>query len=389
MPDRAGLATVSAYGVACLVHLLMAGLLTGGLLLVVLGLKTVVQPLIGLLMLGFAVPMRPRFGKLDPDLPTLRRMDAPALYALLDDIAATAGVRRLDAVQVSADFAVRVSTYGIRRRRRMELGLPLWLTLAPQQRVAAVAHEFGHFVSRDIRRGALVGIALGSLAGGAKLMEQRPDTSESAVPAPLLLRHADQMAEYLYRFNARGKLANWALGIPGLVVRGAARLLVRLTLPGARRAEFQADAVAARIASTQAAVSALRDRHLADVVNVEVNRMAIAAHTFSRTRAGQSTYPDFWAKVAAHVAALPDSERERLHGVDLSNVTTTDSDPLGSPAKDSGLPSSSLRVARLSLGAAQPAAVTLDAAGADAIEYELRESKSRLARQVVQDCVRT
>ena len=169
-------------------------------------------------------------------------------------------------------------------------------------------------------------------------MEQRPGTAESAVPAPLLFQHADKMTEYLVRFNNRGRLANWALGIPGLVVRGATWLLVRLTLPGARRAEFQADAVAARIASTQAAVSALRDRHLADVVNVEANRLAIAAHTFSRTRAGQSTDPDFWAKVAAHVAALPDSERERLHGVDLSNVTTADSDPLGSPAKDSGLP---------------------------------------------------
>ena len=74
VPGRAGLATVSAYGVACLVHLLMAGLLIGGLLLVVLGLKTVVQPLIGLLLLGFATQMRPRFGKLDPDLPTLRRV---------------------------------------------------------------------------------------------------------------------------------------------------------------------------------------------------------------------------------------------------------------------------------------------------------------------------
>jgi hypothetical protein len=339
------------------------------------------------MLLGFVVQLRPRFGKLDPDLPTLRRVDTPALYALLDDIADTVGVRRLDAVQVSTDFAVQVSTYGIRRRRRLELGLPLWLTFAPQQRVAAIAHELGHFASRDIRRGALVGIALSSLAGGAKLIEQRPDTAESAPAVFLLSRPADKMAAASVRFKTRGQAANWALWIPGLVVRGAAWLLVRLTLPGARRTEFRADTVAARVASTQAAVSALRDRQLAGVVNAEVHRLAIAARTFSRTRAAQSADQDFWAKVAAHVAALPNSEREKLHGVSLDNVATTGSDPLGRPMKDSGLPSSSQRVARLSLGATRPATVTLDAARADAIENELRELKRLLACKAIQDSV--
>ncbi|MFW6720729.1 hypothetical protein ACHZ98_11265 [Streptomyces sp. MAR4 CNY-716] len=69
----------------------------------------------------------------------MRRADAPALYELLDRIADTVGVRRLDAVQVGTEFTVRASTYGIRRRLKLEVGLPLWLTLTPQERVAVAA----------------------------------------------------------------------------------------------------------------------------------------------------------------------------------------------------------------------------------------------------------
>ncbi|MFI7403463.1 M48 family metallopeptidase [Streptomyces sp. NPDC049541] len=385
MPDRASLATAAAYGVACLLHILTVSLLIGGLLLIVLGLRTVVQPLIGLVLLVCAALLRPRFDRLDPDLPTLLREEAPALYALLDDIADAVGVRRLDVVQVSTDFAVRVSTYGVRRRRRLVLGYPLWLTFAPQQRVAAVAHELGHFASRDVRRGALVGIALASLADGAEQMEHRPDTAEAAFATSPLALYAEQMAVAEARFNAHSRTTNWALWIPGLLMKGAVWLLVRLTLPSARRTEFRADAVAARVASTQAAVSALSNRQLADIVTIEVHRLAIAARTFGRTGTVRSIDQDFWAKVGAHTASLPDSARNKRNGVGSDNGATTDSDPLGRQAKDSGLPAIELRVARLSTGTTYPATVMLDAAQADAIEDELCEPKRLLARKVVQD----
>lgn len=123
-PGRAGWATAAAYGVACLVHLATAGLLISGLLLIVLGFTTVVQPLLGLVLLAFAAQLRPRFAGLTSDLPTLRRGEAPALFTLLDAIADEVGVRRVDTVRIGAGFDVRVSTFGIRRRRLLELGLP-------------------------------------------------------------------------------------------------------------------------------------------------------------------------------------------------------------------------------------------------------------------------
>ncbi|MFD5633285.1 M48 family metallopeptidase [Streptomyces sp. NPDC127077] len=387
IPYRERLSTAAAYGVACLLHILTASSLIGGLLLILLRLKTVVQPLIGLVLVLCAAVLRPRFDRLDPDLPTLSREEAPALYALLDDIADALGVRRLDVVQLSTDFSVRATTYGIRRRRRLVLGYPLWLAFAPQQRVAALAHELGHFASRDVRRGALVGSALAALAGGVEQMEHRAATADAAFDTSPLSRYADEMAVAAVRFKAHGRTADWALWIPGLLMKGAVRLLVRLTRPSARRAEFEADAAAARIASTRAALSALHDRRLADGVTIEVHRLAVAAQTFGWTGSTQNVDEDFWTKVGAHAVSLRDSARKKGDDVNPGNGVPADPAPPNGQGKDSALPASGPRVARLSLGTTHPATVTLDTAQAAAIEDELREQKRLLARKTVQDCV--
>ncbi|MFI0961463.1 M48 family metallopeptidase [Streptomyces sp. NPDC021080] len=387
IPFREHVATAAACGVACLLHTLTASLLIGGLLLIVLRLETVVQPLIGVLLVLCAAVLRPRFDRLDPNLPTLLREEAPALYALLDEVADAVGVRRLDAVQVGTDFSVRAGTYGIRRRRRLVLGYPLWLAFAPQQRVAALAHELGHFASRDVRRGALVGTALASLAGGAEQMEHRTSASEAAFDASPLSRYADEMAVAAVRFKVHGQTVNWVLWIPGLLMKGAVRLLVRLTRSSARRAEFRADAAAARIASTQAAVSALHDRQLADAIDIEVHRLGVAARTFGWAGSTQSVDQDFWAKVGAYASSWRDSGGSTRDRADSGNRAPADSDPSRRQDRDFGLPAIGLRVARLSTGTKHPATVMLDTARADAIEDELREPKGLLARKIVQDCV--
>ncbi|MGW1540152.1 hypothetical protein ACWCPM_07790 [Streptomyces sp. NPDC002309] len=390
---RGGVATIAAHGVACLVHFLTAGMLIGGLLLTVFGWSTVVLPLIGMLLLGAAGRLFPRLGGLDRDLPVLTREDAPALYALLDAIADAVGVRRLEAVQVSAEFALRISTYGIRGKRRLELGLPLWLTFALQQRVAVAAHEMAHFVSGDIRRGVLVGAALSSLGDRSPLTERRPGTVSAILRTSVSpgSRHADEMAAASVRFDRQRRLTHGALWIPALMVKGTRSLLMRLTLPGVRRAEFQADTVAARTASTQAAVAAARDQLLAGIVNAEVHRLAVARRTFGRADAARRTDQEFWTEVAAFAAALPDGVREGIDGVHHCDGTRTIPDAPSGPVQDDGLglPRVSVRIRRLSLGeaAAHTGTVTLDADAADSISDELREPARLLAGKAVQDCV--
>lgn len=379
---RAGAATAAAYGIACLVHLVTAGLLTGGLLLIVLGFETVVQPVVGLVMLALAGSLRPRFARLDPDLPALRRTDAPALYELLDRIADTVGVRRLDAVQVGTEFTVRAGAYGIRRRLKLEVGLPLWLTLTPQERIAAVAHELGRHASGDPRRAALVGTALASLAAGAELAEGRSGEGDTHLAASPTVRWADDMAQAAARFNARGQVANWALWLPRLAARGTGRLLLRLTRPETRRAEFRADALAARTASTEAAVRALRAQGLADSVTLEVHRLAVAAYTFGRAGGTREGEQDLWEKLAAHAAGLSDRVRDTP-----AEARTPGPGGAADAADGTAPPATRARVDRLLQAPHLPAVITPDATATEAIGNELRGPMRLLARKVVQDRV--
>ncbi|GGW52654.1 hypothetical protein CP966_10960 [Streptomyces galilaeus] len=60
---------------------------------------------------------------------------------------------------------------------------------------------------------------------------------------------------------------------------------------------------------------------------------------------------------------------------------------IGAEEGGPGLPSVGSRIARLRLGAGQPAVLTLDAYRVDAIEDELRVPRGLLAKKVIQDCV--
>ncbi|WP_328671124.1 M48 family metallopeptidase [Streptomyces sp. NBC_00328] len=370
--------TVAAYAVAAMVHLVTAGLFTGGVLLIVLGFRTAVQPLVGVVLLGVALLLRPRPGRLDAELPTLRHADAPALFDLVDRMADAAGVRRVDAIQLGPEFSVTVTHYGVRRKRCLVLGLPLWSAHPTRKPIAAVAHALGHLSGRDLRGDAFVGTALESLNAMARTTRTGND---AYIPsgAPAHSFHAGDVAGGASLFNARTRKGEWLLGIPRAAAAATARLLSWLILPATRRAEFDADDLAARMASTEAAVAALQDRQLARAVGIEVHRLAIATRTFKGDRSSATAAQEaLWDKVARYSESL----REK-RGCD----ETTEPDGIGTVVGPAGLPSGPLRVARLARVPGGGAAITLDELDRNRIEDELRRPKQVLTRKVVRDCV--
>ncbi|MFG2292112.1 M48 family metallopeptidase [Streptomyces sp. NPDC048603] len=375
---RAGVATVAAYVVAGAVHLLTAGLLLSGVLLIVLGFTTVVRPLLGLPLVIMALVLRPRLRRLDPDLPTLRRADAPALFELLDRIADAVGVRRPDTVQLTAECAAAVFTHGFLRRRCLALGVPLWATHSPRQRVAVLARAMADLDPGNVRRGAFVGMALRSLTAGADLM--RPP-GRAVVPANGMsdARHAADVMEGARRFNARTRAGTWALWLPGAAATGTVRLLLWLTGPATRRAALAADDASARAASTEAVIAALRDRSLARAVVVETHRLAVEARTVVRDRSATARPEEvLWDRVARHTAGL----RERRAGAPPDRPGAQDT-----PCEAAPWPSEAQRIKRLAGTPHHPAAITVDGPGRTRIEAELRPSAIAVARRVMRDGV--
>jgi heat shock protein HtpX len=64
---------------------------------------------------------------------------------------------------VTPQFNASFGQYGLRRRRIVALGLPLFVMLEPRERLALLAHELGHGANGDPNRGLYVGTAINSL----------------------------------------------------------------------------------------------------------------------------------------------------------------------------------------------------------------------------------
>ncbi|MFF4328993.1 M48 family metalloprotease [Streptomyces sp. NPDC001591] len=349
---RRDAASVLALGIALLVHGATLGLAVAGGLLVVLGWETVVQPVGGVVLLVVAFVLRPRMHRIPQDGPVLYRADAPRLFELIDEVAAVTGTAGVHVVVVRSDFNAAVTAYGWRQRRALFLGLGLWEVLAPQERVALLGHELGHFAHGDVRHGLLTHQALRSLALWV----------DTLAPS-----RAHTVWDTL--FNILGYL-------PRCAAYGLLALLDHLTLRAAQRTEYEADLSAARAGSTGGAVGLMERLLLADSVQTLMRRESAAARMTGGAAgraAREAAERGWWERVAAHVSSIPAHEYERLlrvsarrgHGVDDTH------------------PPTHLRRRCLTLGEPLPAQVVLGEERATAVAAELASARATLARQVV------
>lgn len=224
--------------VSLLLFALALGAAVGGILLIIKG--NVMLAVLGALLLGTAVLLRPRLGRLKPlreCYDELTRQEAPELFALIEKSAHAVGTHMVDVVLVGPEWNAFAGRFGLRRKRVLMLGVPMWVALRPQERVALLGHELGHFVNHDVRRGLLTQPACTVFAELARLF--RPDSSAMQ--------------------------GNWITMIAQLVVTPVQLLLaytmliihIGLILIASRdsqRSEYYADALAMELAGTDGLV---------------------------------------------------------------------------------------------------------------------------------------
>lgn len=350
---RRDTAAVLAHAIALAVHGITVVLLAGGVLCLVWGSGGVM--LLGLLLLAMAVALRPRLSARPEGGTVLHRADAPELYALIDEVARVVGTRGVDVIVVDKEINAGVRLYGLRGRRALSLGLPLWEVLTPQQRVALLGHELGHYSNGDTRHAVVVATALDSLTTWHDYF--------APIPQPSLV----------------DMVVNLAYAVPRLLVQGLLSLLDHLTLRAAQRAEYLADREAARAASTEAAVGLMDRLLVADSAGVflrsEANRAALAG----RRSAGRT--PDrtdeLWAGLAAYMESVPEHEYERRRRVGTRHGHSVDSTH----------PPTHLRRACLLSGPPTEAVVVLDEDRQQRIDAELTRARKEVARSIVRDGV--
>ncbi|MEU3280235.1 M48 family metallopeptidase [Streptomyces antibioticus] len=307
----------------------------------------------GLLLLLLGLGLAPRPGRLPTDAPVLFRTDAPELFALVDEVAAAVGTRSVYAIAVDGSINAAVTTYGVRGRRLLVLGIPLWEVLSPEERIALLGHELAHYANGDTRNGLVVGSAVRSLA---------------------LCHHALQPIE---RPSAIEMVVNVVYVVPRLLIRGLLVLLLRLTSRAGTRAEYLADRLAARTASTEAAVG-LMDRllivgPLEVLLRSEINRATLGGPRAAREAASRAD--EVWDRLAAYAASVPEHEYERQRRAGARRGHQVDATH----------PPTHLRRACLLTGTPLTAALTPDPDRTARTAEELAPSRTKVAQNLLRD----
>jgi Zn-dependent protease with chaperone function len=124
---------------------------------------------------GVLWSVRPRhwFAKRSEGWAPLSREEAPRLHAFVDQVASRCGVARPEEIGLEdgATASIGELRRGLRRRRRVNIGLPLFAFLGTDELASVLAHEFGHHQGGDLKLGPWVYRTRASLAQAVDSLE--------------------------------------------------------------------------------------------------------------------------------------------------------------------------------------------------------------------------
>lgn len=335
------------FAISTLVLLIAPAMLVGAVVLAFAGGIDGVHVALALLLAAAALAVRPRLGRLPRKQPLLTRGQAPALFGLLDRIAAATGAQTPAWVEVRGDYNAWQQYVGVRRRSLLHVGAGLWAMLDQPQRVALLGHELAHDVNGDLSHGVVVGGALGTLH------ELRMLFAPSRVPRRF--RRSVRVSRAANEEAVAEAIARAIGSVFGAAGHGLSLLVVR----NKQRAEYRADAVAARAGGTEAAVQALEATMLAPSCAFALERARVRGETV-----------DSWALLRSHLQGMPARERERVRRVAARQGTSVDDTHPPTP----------LRLDMLRRGPRLTAEVVMGAGEAEAIDAEIRAALRQASR---------
>lgn len=348
--SRGGLALAAFTSLlAAFIHLLTLVTAAAGVLLLVpgFGLGWPVRVIGAVLLCGTALFIQPfRRRRRHGRLALLRRGDAPALFALVDEVAASIGAPPVSSVVLTAEFNASYFKLSF-RRPAIGLGLTLWSVLQPQERVALLGHELGHRINGDLRKTSFVGRAITSLRNWRMLLE--PGFS----PTGRLMGGG---------MTALAELIMLLILIPlALLVETFGNGLELIANRQGQRSEYYADELSALAAGTKAAVTLLE-------------KMLIGQSCLRVVHQNRSHHQDVdvWLTVRQFADSVPELEWRRRILVatrKLQRIDTTH-------------PPTQLRADLLRERPAREAAVVLDATRSGQIDAELAPLSRAIARSM-------
>jgi Zn-dependent protease with chaperone function len=241
-----------------------------------------------ILLVGFEV--RPRIPNVPKDV--LNRLRFPRLFGLTDQVSAEMGTRPVAGILITPRFTAGVARTGLLRRPYLEIGLPLFMILDPQERVALLSHEMGHLVNGDPGRSLIIATALESLVTWAYLLVPGRGAPRARPASTFMLSGA--IAQ---------RFAEMASKIMMVFAGAVAWMMVHLSWRDSQRAEYLADHLAAEVAGSAGTTQMLRKLEFVDVFDGSVESAGI------RSLTGAQMMDEFSADIAAHPVASATTDR--------------------------------------------------------------------------------
>jgi heat shock protein HtpX len=351
--DKPGFNGIKAFlsAVAVVMLVLIVGLAASGVWLMV-HFNTLVTYIVGPIMIFFAFVLRPRLYKLDRYADPVDPESVPTLMRLVRDVAEGIGSPVPHTLLLTSRFNAAAGMYGLRRRRFLEIGLPLWLSLTPQQQVALLGHELGHYVNGDVRTGWLTSIPVRTFSVLTYLT--RPEKGRS------------RYGMVNFRGNPFAILGDLVVRVVMLVFHYAFALVLLgmewLTMRKTHLAEYAADGLAIRAAGSSAATGTFDVLLLREVCT-----------TLLRKAMNAGTSPQVWRETVAF--GLSDVA-DRIPN--LRQLSTRDSASLFHSHPPAGL-----RAALADSRQSETAVVVLTAADSARIDEELAPRYRTLRTDIV------
>lgn len=341
-----GLAFITAL-LAAYVHLVTLATAAAAVLMVYPGFGLIVPVrVIGALYLGsvalYVQPFRRKRGR---ERTVVTRAEAPALFGLIDEVAARIHAPSVDTVVLTPSF--NASYFKLSRRRpAIALGLSLWSILQPQERVALLGHELGHRINGDLRRSAFVGGAVTTLRHWRQVLE--PTRSSGVRTTNGMVRAAELLAPIVL--------------IPlALLTESFGNGLRLVAYRQGQRSEYYADELSAMAGGTRAAVGLLEKLLLRD------SCVRLVVHT-RRHRSDVEA----WQAVREFAESVPEIEWQRRSRLALRRLLRI----------DTSHPPTRLRADLLRARPPRTPGIVLDAERAAAIDTELAPFRQAVAQNM-------
>lgn len=295
---------------------------------------------IGILLAILFFVLRPRIFR--NKAKWVQRSEYPALFQTVDRMTEALQIPSIDGIVLDYDYNASFGVYGFRRKKILTIGIPLFSTLTAQEKLAIIGHEIGHHANKDISRKLLVSSMLNSLGRLHVEIYPKSDYSEFLGPLHYLL-------SWIRKAGAWAILVVWyALG---------------LTLwKDSQRAEYYADYVAASVAGTDAAVSALKKLYYAP--------------TFYKTleRVGHYNYTkNLFDEYRGRTKYVPEREIERISLLSES----------ASSRLDSTHPPTVYRIDFLKQIPLKPVEINLSPSELDMLEQEFLRAEGKIEKQLL------